>query len=434
MNTSLEAGNPNTSETSTAQRNAMNIMRLLRISGVVILLVAAYQFIMRDVVGDNILGSYYTFLGFTIALAAGGWFCAKRWKDSAGGRTLLGLTAIILPVHLAQHAAFIYARYQGLTDSTWYIGYGELTLLMGVSVPILIATTWLGYAGWLRKLSSTLAPLYIIMNFALLLPFRDPDFIAIQVLLMAIPSIVIVGNLSKKHSILRSPEGIIARLAFIPPIAVLVGRNLVEVEGSYLLLSLVLVTLGVVCNYTIVRECKMKGTRNVFRVFGIINFLAAFSLTLNTNNLITEFLPEVPGYVQSLLFLSLTYSILMVRAEDTRNLRSVTILLVTITLGFFTLLDLFDWIGFIAIAIGLISVVIGFHMRELFELVNGTFMILFGVIYYAVLAISQHDSISWIALAGLGLAVVIGASFLEGRKFTWHQLKARTQETFEDWN
>lgn len=432
MKTSLEAGN--IQNTETAKGKTMNLMRLLRISGVVILLVAAYQFIMRDVVGDNILGSYYAFLGFTVALAAGGWFCAKRWKDSAGGRTLLGLTAIFLPVHIVQHAAFIYARYEGLTDSTWYISYGELTLLMGVSIPLLIATTWLGYAGWLRKLSSTLAPLYIIMNLALLLPFRDPSIVALQGLIMAIPCIAIVGRLSKKHAILRSNEGIIARIAFIPPILILIGRNLMMDEWNAVFISLTTALLGSILYFTIPRELKSSGYRNLSRLFALIFFFVAWSMTLSHLDYFQVEYYDFPIHTLIISYLTVASLLLYINASDTKILRNLITVFLTITFTPTVIFNVHIWIGLISILYGLTISIIAYRNLEKFTLYNGLILFLTGIVFYIIHVIAEVDSVSWVSMAILGLLISIAASFLEGRKFTWHQLKARTQETFEGWN
>jgi hypothetical protein len=411
------------------------IMRVLRWVGVLGMLIAGYLFLVRDVADGDVLFGSYAFFGFSVALTLGGWICAKYLNDSAGGRTLFGLSAILMPVHIAQQAAFVLAATRGNIDPRWDIGMQPMITLMVVTLPIIVASTWIGYTGWLRKQSRVFAPLYILCNLALLLPTRSPESVVIIATLMALPCFI-VGSIFRQQTILmHTAEGIFARITLFVPFALIIGRSVYAGQGSLLLLAYCLAFIGVTLYYPVVRQLKSKGLRNLIRLLALGMQSTAW-LVLCAWAQPFEWVPDQwgPMLVYGIPFLVAMIQLHVVKAEEgllPRLICSVAMLFAySVHVAFESSAEL-SIFGFI---LGVAYLFFSTRYREKWMIVIGIFLLVVAFIKSIFGVVDHIDTIGWSGIGFIGFFLVVAVSIIEKKRSAIASVIHTRKNALKDWS
>lgn len=414
-------------------------LRLMRALGVVVLVIAAFLYVMRDAADAGLLRGYYTFLGFTTLVAIGGWIAARKWKDSAGGRALLGMGAALLPVHMTQHGGFLIGNIRGDVSSPWYASGGELTLLMALSAPILLITTWLGYSAWLRKQARILVPLYLLTNMALLIPVREGPSVVWVGMGMAIPCFIILGWLRARNEVMGSAEGIIARVAFGSSFALLIGRCVMNGSPTLSLVAFALGLVGITLFYPVTRELRRPLLRNWMRGGGItLMSLGWFVWMWEQLWVHNRFILPIDSDGLSLVLcippiIAASTMLLFSNPSETKVLRRILgwIGVATLALGILYALCLFQ--AGVSLAVGALALMGAFVTSEKWMLRVGVATAAIGIVSFTILGFEQVEGVSWMVLATAGLMLVMAVSYLENRGTTIMRWIRARMEHYRDW-
>jgi hypothetical protein len=410
-------------------------LAILRNVGMLSLLASALLFVMRDVAGEGKLSAYLTFFAFSTLLLAGGWLTSGRWKDRIGGRALLGLGAALLPAHMAQMAGFFHAWITHNSGSDWMIGGGALGTMAVITIPMLALGCWLGFAAWVRPVANRLAPLYFLLNLALLLPVRDGNQVAALITLCAIPCWIFIGHMRIKETALGTPDGMLARVVFLPPFALLIGRCILKGSPTALLASAAFALLGAILYFTLPRESRSTGVRNVSRLLGLSGFGASWAI-LTTLGSQHGVLPETWS-TSLIIWPPMALALALLTRDggaETRVLRQLICMAMALWAAS-------GWItqGIIphasmSLAFGILCLLLSFASCEKWMLRMGAGFAFAGLGGYACAAIAQVDSLNWLTLAVTGLALVLGVGFLENRGTAISHWYRQSTRRFDDWS
>jgi hypothetical protein len=411
------------------------IMRILRWVGVIGMLIAGYLFLVRDVGEGDVLFGSYAFFGFSVALTLGGWVCAKFLKDSAGGRTLFGLSAILMPVHVAQQAAFIMAATGGDIHPRWDIGIQPLIVLMATTLPIIVASTWIGYTGWLRKQSRVFAPLYILCNLALLLPMRSPESVAIIGTLMALPCFLVGSIFRKQTMLMNTAEGVFARITLFIPFGLIIGRSVYAGHGSALLLAYSLAFIGVALFYPVVRELKLAATRNVIRLLALSIQFAAWlgfcAWAQSFEMILDQWAPLVVYGVPYCLAMIQLSSVKVDESLLPRLICSVCMLFAYAAHIIFESAAELSIVGFI---LGTAYLFFSTQLREKWMIVVGIMFLVIALIKSIFGVVDHIDSIGWGGVGFIGFFLVIAVSIIEKKRNAIASVLHTRKNALKDWS
>lgn len=155
----------------------------------------------------------------TLVMTVLGIVAVRRLRDPIGARVFLGLAAATIPAHFAQlGAAFYGVQVEGV--GTWATAVGAAAVL-----PFLLPPLSLGVSALVRRRGGTLSAAIFVLSLPLLVPTRDPLWIAALAGVQVGAWLGLEAALFRREPLFDSVEGVAARLMLLAPAVIALVRN-----------------------------------------------------------------------------------------------------------------------------------------------------------------------------------------------------------------
>lgn len=430
----LEANN----EASPASKR-IKLAQIMRWLGGIAVAGAALRFIFADLQQSGPVTQYSAFLAFTAILTAFGWFCSIRWKDAAGGRTLLGLGAAFLPAAFGQLSGLIYAGMGG-TDTTLQVGLIPTLILTGISLPVLAMGSSLGMAALCRPHAKLLAIGYFLANALLLVPVRSPEGIATLAVAGFIGVVAMFAHIPKRGGLgLRTLDGLMARFAFLTCFGILFGRNIVHHSVDVTLVCAMLALPAIFLTTVLPYDVKGRRLRNISFILG--SLLGFFSLITAAAEVLYRF--ELMSYLSGesyialfiVLFLGLVYATSWTVGGRELNYARGTVASLALLALIIELIYGFTFpVAIAGAAAGIGSLVFGWSVREKALITVGGLAFAASAIALLAQIISLNASFHWGWLGVIGVLAIVGSSWIEKDKQRICRAIASLRTSWCEWN
>ncbi|MFW2438628.1 MAG: hypothetical protein ACN4GR_04585 [Arenicellales bacterium] len=443
MNTSQDShahfGHPDT-QPGTGFDLMQKLPGLLRVLGTGVLLIAMYSFLVQGWQSGNDVLRYLMMLGHTGVLAAIGLASGHWLKDGKGARLLLILALVSVPANFAILGAFIFSQLAGVDISNypdlvaWTAGSTGMILLTSAgAMLVLIPVTFLGFTVLARSISKEVSLLFLVSNAALLLPLRDPQLVALMVLMLTLFSIFFSSKVSRQQIAIRTREGITALGLLFLPLAVLMVRSLWLYSVDFFLLSMLSAA-----GFLMIRQASIflepdTGLRNILDAlsllpaFAVIPFLsgAMFDAAIMSRSLV------IP--MAALVSAGMVYDISSRSPSYATGYRNIAIGLVMLNSIYNLFLVANLQASMMCVAIGMGLLVLGYHKQFRNVFISGAILILTGTAHQAYALVHHFDLTSWFSMAALGVVAIVLASTIETRGGKIKSSLERWVVTYKSW-
>ncbi len=408
--------------------------RALRIAGAVLVVAAASTFMLQNwVESGNDLIRYAMLVTQSLFLFGTAWFVGITVRESRSARTLLALVLGTVPICFTVCGALLYSQvhpWDTPLDLPSYVRWiaPSLTsalLALGLSLAILAPLSFVSFLALARKRAASLTLAFLASISLLLLPVRTPD------LMIAMAGAALIGLLAfdqsrlSRSSRLDTLEGRLARaMPFIAPLIV-IGRVVylypvrLPFLGGLLLVAAAMVWL--MLSRVRDRVNRDLGALAVAALSGAGWLLCWIALTDK----------EYYSSLQALLLgvpLAVLFFMSSLRAELLRKalVSAAAVVglgstLVACMAGLSTISAL------ICIVSGTLVAVCAAGTGSRVWTACGAIVALYGVGSEVWLAIHEDNLVRWVTLTVTGIALIVGAAYVERNR-------ARVQRLWERWH
>ncbi len=395
---------------------ARQIIRYLRWAGTILIIVSAIGFMLQG--HADLLPAYRYWLGlaFTLLLCAGGLICAYGLKETTGARLFFALGVAFLPVQVSQVSAMLYNFSQG--DLALQLPYRWLqfsqvkpsliAIDFAITTVLLVLVSYTGFSMLARRQVKTLMTVMLLGNSLLLLPVRDgfwmPLIIACQFFALR------AGEQGlRQDSAMHLFEGMAARLLIGLPLLILLGRSVLHPVSPALVVTLIslIAVIGVI---DIKRYTDSALAIYIGQTIGSVAALVAWLIVVDSMSGFGR------GHYGILLPLSLLLFILSAYVDYYATAYRFLGALSALGLVVGALLDEQYLSPVLALATGIVLSLAGLRYREKTSFFAGHLCFLSGILFYCRYAIDAYNHAPWLSSIGLGLVVLLAASYLEKRQ------------------
>lgn len=408
--------------------------RILRAIGTGVLVTAVSIFLLQGWESGNDVHRYLLLLAHTGLLAAIG-LASGRWlREPKGARLFLALGIASLPVNFAIMGAFLYSQV-GLAPAdiaypgavTWQVADLSTALLtIAGALVILIPVAWVGFLALARRSSLHLSLLYLGLNFALLVPLRDPTSVGWLLAGLSLLTVTRLTRANRDDLSLRTPSGLFARAIQFLPLALLLARSLWLHSADLFLLTVMAGT-----TYLLLRQVALQfpGKARTRRILEHLAVVPAIAVALGVAGLVADGLHTVSGL--SIPVFSLAFAALLVEVSLRSTLDGAAyrrLAAVVASGGILFNLLVFGGIlaAFLCLVMGLVVLIYGHAVQQRSIFILGGASLLVGLVHQVGYAVDYYALGGWASLAVLGISVILAASVVERHG---PQLKSR----FTDW-
>lgn len=416
------------------------LTRILRISGVFAILVSLYGFFVNGWDGGNDLMRFLMLLGHTVALAGIGLLSGHFLKEGKGARTLLMLALVSVTANFAILGSFIYAEFGQVPDGgyissmRWQLGSTMDLLWLSIITPLLLLPViMLGFRVLVRGMSRSMSLLFCFSNAVLLLPLRDPAWIAFFALILSAYTLFFNIRTTRKRSESRTLEGLVALLLQFLPIVLLLVRNIwlyadmaVLYAGAFVVafialrqLTLAMGNSSVFAGYTMLLSaiCAMAGGGNLYQAMIEAQWNASFALMLSL-------------WMMSGMF----YELSLRSGSYANSLRTMAGGIMATILIFNMLLS-----GSIVAVVSVLAsatlvMVASYRHKQRSLMLAGILMLSASVIKMTWHLWFMFDINGWVLSAVTGVIAIVAASILESKKSIFMHHLANWKSRYADWS
>ena len=395
---------------------------LLRILGAGALIVAMYGFLVRGWHSGNDVSRYLMLLGHTGLLAAIGLASGHWLKEGKGARLLLTLALVSVPANFAILGAFIMSQTNGvgLGQYPHYVSWAVDSLATALmttagAMLVLVPVTLLGFTVLARGMSRALAVLFIMSNLALLLPLRDPQWIALLVAMLAVGVVGFMRKAAHDQSAAKTGEGLTALGLQLLPLAVLLGRSLWLYNYDLFLATVTVAGLFFTLRQVSLHLQPGSALHRLLDGASVIPalwLLPLFSRAMYETGLFPNALAVTFG---TMVAAALVYDIS--RRNERQALAYQRLAILVLWIGMLGNLLVFS--GTLAalacVGVGAAVMGYGYRVREIGLLSGGAVLVIAGVFHQLIELVHHFDFGSWVSLAVLGVVSIVIGSVLESQ-------------------
>ena len=398
---------------------------VLRYIGVAVLMAATGAFMFQRWGDMTHMSRYFTFLAFTAGVCAAGLLCGLKIGENKGARTLLGAVVVLIPVHCAQIGAVLFSRLGGSAHAMDYPSYffwsvpslADAVIVAVAGAVALIPMAYISYSVLARNYARHLMLLGCVVSSVLLVPTRDP--LIVGMLLAVAGAVACVGEI-KLSAIaeLKTREAAVARSVPFLATAMLIGRQAALYHSSDLFQGIIFALLSAVLFEIVPRVTTKKGIVGLSEVAALIT--TAMASILMSDAVLTGFALRGTAVAPLLVGLPMTiaFALMAERArEHSRMFRAFSAVALFVT-GF---MQLVSGVGveacIVALVIGIFAVTYACVTEQRGLLFAGASLTTLSLGRVMFLAVSTLSCSPWIILGAIGIATIVGASYLE-RNFT----------------
>jgi hypothetical protein len=413
--------------------------KILRGAGALAVIISLYTFLAKGWDSSGDLTRFIVFLGHTVTLAGIGLFNAKVIKESKGARLLLMLALVSVPMIFAILGGFIFSAVGGNLSVqypqfvAWSIGSMESAMWVSLASTLVLAPViLLGFSVLVRQVSRKASLFFLASNLLLLLPFRQPELVALVATIAAIGLMYFYQVTKVKALALKTLEGKVAFAIQFLPIFILLTRSFWLYQFDTVLLSCASL-IGFVGIRFVTKAIPEKAWQRVgLEVFSItlaVTTGITFAVTLAEFNLLGEL---VIG-LGTLLISAMTYELSM-RGEARAEIYRV-IAAVILVAGLLFNYGLFDNLlsSLILLVMGAALLVMSFVYQQKGLLFAGLVLLSTGLYYQIAQLIFGFEFNYWIALAAIGISLIISGSYLEANAGKIKNWLANNKNKIGEW-
>jgi hypothetical protein len=214
--------------------------RLLRGVGALALMAAASSFLLQHWESGGDVWRYYALLAHTVLLGGLGFVWGLRAGDAKGARTFLALAAGLVPAHFCILGGLVYSQFSWdgplspvAHYATWVApGPGSALGAAGLSALALGGVTAVAFVALARARAALLGLAYLVGNALLLVPTRDPSWVAAMVGLHAAALLALDWRVVRSDARLRTLEGSFVRAMLCAPPLLMLARSALHYDLS----------------------------------------------------------------------------------------------------------------------------------------------------------------------------------------------------------
>jgi len=420
-----------------------DLPQLLRWLGAIILFASAASFLIQGWGGWSSIYRYGYFLLFTLSLSAFGFGLGIKMRDAKGARTLLAIGAAFLPAHATQLGAMIYANFAGKADFGNHLSYlafdpvpvTSMIIIMVIAAVVLVPVVYSGISAMARDKAGPLTAVYLASNFLLLLPFRNGSWVAVGCLLALVALLYLDRVIFQGETAMETWEGSAMRILPTVPVAVAVGRNLLLYPTTATMQAISLLAIAGL----IVAAGKMVSKKETGQLIQFLAILPTIGAgTLLASDISKAFLTQQYQGLVSIYTIAAGLIALGIYSVGTgRNyFRFAAAIALCVGFGemmrfesFFEGTNIAIIASLICIVNSLITTIAGFELKDKAIFRFGLIALIGTLVYQLNFAYIFSWVSPWMALAGLGLAIVFASSLLETKgdffKESYGNLKQR---------
>jgi hypothetical protein len=395
------------------------LTRALRVAGAVLVVASASTFMLQHWESSgNDLARYGMLVGQSLLLVLAAYFVGLTVRDGKGARTFLALLLATMPVSFAVLGGLVYSQFHveplaSLPHYASWIAPTKASALLAV-LGTLVVLVPLGAVAFLvlaRRHARSLGVAFFTSNIALLLPVREPSVIA-GLLAVTVLGLLLVDG--RRVGRLDTLEGWLARSAPFAAPLLMAGRVFHLYRPTTLYVG-ALFLIAACATWIITARSEQPKYRALGAwPSGVLSLLGWFLCWIelcrhhgsNFVALVSLGLPSA-----ALLFMAST------RARRSRSVLSglaMGVLLLTAVLGPFYELSTLPVL--ICLLIGIAFAVAGAGTRSWPTMLLGGLVALFGLGAQVLFAVRADDLLRWGSLSAVGVALILGASYLERHK------------------
>jgi hypothetical protein len=380
----------------------------LRWIGALTFIGAGASFLVEGWTDAGIIKRQILWAAGTLVLTVFGIGVVRRFRDAIGGRVFLGLAAATIPAHFAQLGSALYAARSS--------GAGELgsIAVAGVIALLLLPPLALGMSALIRRRGRTLTLLMFIASAPLVIPSREPAFVALLSAAQVGAWLLLEATLFKRDELFGSPEGAAARAMLLLPVTIMLVRNGFHDSGNVWIASTIACPSLLALVWPRIQQHDKLAPVQVLGLTGLFIALPIFGLAT--------------------LSLLLALSVVLLLGSELVAHKPVS--LAWFAIVFFAGAAFFaygehTWATSLAIIpLGTIHALGAFRRRNASLFGASVLTTVTGTIAQLVqlVVMPKHDV--WIAGAALGVTLLTLASLLDNQKARVQQLAARLQAHF----
>lgn len=214
--------------------------RLLRGVGALALMAAASSFLLQHWEHGGDVWRYYALLAHTVLLGGLGFVWGLRAGDAKGARTFLALAAGLVPAHFCILGGLVYSQFSWdgplspvAHYATW-VAPGPFSAGMAAALSTLAlgGVTAVAFVALARVRAGLLGLAYLIGNALLLVPTRDPSWVAAMVGLNGTALLALDWRSLRPEARLRTLEGGFVRAMLCAPPLLMLARSALHYDLS----------------------------------------------------------------------------------------------------------------------------------------------------------------------------------------------------------
>lgn len=398
-----------------SQQNLIaTVIRLVRGVGILALIASAVHFLFSEALHEAPFEQFLGFLGLTGLLVAGGWTCATRLDDRAGGRAILAVAAGFVPALMTHLGGFIY-RLGSAAGGMAPLGPWQTVLLAAASLPVLFTACHIGISSLSRHHGKQLSIAFFVTNLLLLIPVRE-DLVVALIALFAFALLLKMESTLRARIPFVGADSAVLRLCLLVPIGILIGRNWIHFGAEHG--SLIVAFGSVACTLGIAApsQCPYPRLRACLRIVGILAALVSWLVLADMAFPIDHFRELVVWALLPFPCIIATFNAFLNKPVPWVSGLMATLACIAAlgTLGEVCSGSDYRLIDGIAItASGLLLTASGLRRPGAGLITPGALITLFGAILSVVLYIIDVPTIHWGVIAAIGLAATFGASLAQ---------------------
>ena len=422
-----ESGNCRASQTA-------KVTTFLRWSGAIIIILSAISFLIQGHADLLPAYRYWVAMGFILLLTSCGLVCAYVFNETKGTRIFFGLAMVFLPVQISQISAMFYSYFHGAAEQlhpaiAWWqfadVSPALMFLNLLVTGVLSIPLVYAGFSILARKHRRQLAAAFFVTCFSLLLPVRDPYLI--PVILAALFFYLRRMNIQAgKDTVMKLSEGLAARTIIWIPVLIMIGRSFL-----YPVSFLLPVVLLAYAALWLIHDVKQATNSPVLILLSELGGVIATLVTWFC--IAVQVADSVPVSVL-LLPVSLILFLVSEKVDYFAKLYRAIAALMATTICLAMEPGTWLYIPLINIGVGVLLAVAGIQYREKIPTLSGLVCFVAGILSYVHFALYVYQASPWLSSIGLGLCVLLLASYIENKEKQILQKTKYYFNEFKAWN
>ncbi len=399
------------------------LSRLLRSVGALALLAAASSFLLQHWESGGDVWRYYALLAQTGLLGALGFAWGLRANDAKGARTFLALAAGLVPAHFCILGGLVYSRFSWdgplapvASYASWVAPDGGSALLAVVATLLTLgAVTAVAFVTLTRARALLLGVVYLAGNAMLLVPSRDPSFVAAMAGIQLAGLVALELRVVRRATNLRTLEAGFVRTMLWAPGLLMLLRSALHYDLSPLFCA---VASGAIALFATALACE----RRVPDVIQAALRGVALTAIGSASGFATYALAEVAAPPDSMLlpigglgFASAATALSLSAGRDAWGVayRRVSAWVLLVAMAF----DLWMFPGVVSAFACLVTAIVamsyGFLTQRRAIFLAGVAGGGLALLTHLRASIDFYAFANWGSLALLGVAVILAAAFVE---------------------